>query len=75
MVFGFCLCYVPQIIKLYKLKSAKDISVGQYWLSILGYVASFAYSYLTVCPLYWFLNQAIGLILCAWVIVLYYKYQ
>ena len=40
MVLSFMLCYVPQIMKIIKHESSKDISPIMIWLGISGYTLS-----------------------------------
>lgn len=49
--------YVPQIIKIYKLKSARDVSLGMYVLCALGTALFEIYA------LYLFLNYSLGITL------------
>lgn len=75
MCLGFGACYVPQIIKIYKTKSVDDISIPQYWLTILGYSSATLYMFFTGFGWWWLLNYATGIGFCAWVIVLCHRFK
>lgn len=75
MLIGFSSCYIPQIIKIYKTKSVDDISIPQYWLTILGYSSATLYMFFTAFGWWWFLNYATGIGFCVWVIWLCNKYK
>ena len=48
IIYNFCFisCYVPQIIKILKTKSASDVSTLLFWLSIIGYIAASGYAFI-----------------------------
>lgn len=76
MCFGFTFGYVPQLIKLYRTKSSNDISVGQYYLTIFGYLGALFYTIsLRLFGFWLILNYLSGILLCVWVIALCKKYK
>jgi MtN3 and saliva related transmembrane protein len=44
MTFCYLICTLPQIIKTYKTKSAKDLSVGSLGLVVSGHMFSIVYA-------------------------------
>jgi uncharacterized protein with PQ loop repeat len=74
MCFGFLVCYFPQIFKIYKNKSARDVSVWYYILCIVGYTSGIIYMTLTSFGIWWLLNYLSGIICCVWIIYLWNKY-
>jgi uncharacterized protein with PQ loop repeat len=75
MLVGFGACYIPQIYKLYKTKSAGDISLGQYYLTVVGYVGATLYMLSeNIFGIWLLLNYLSGIIFCVWVIYLCKKY-
>jgi uncharacterized protein with PQ loop repeat len=75
MMFSFMLCYIPQIIKIYKNKSSKDVSLMLILMSIIGYVSGMAYMFLTAFGLWWFLNYSVGLIMCSILVFAWFKFK
>jgi uncharacterized protein with PQ loop repeat len=70
MTFCYLICTVPQIIKTYKTKSAKDISAGSLGLVVSGHIFSIVYAtfgsnniWVFVCALGGLLSSVIMLIL------------
>lgn len=49
MIFGwiatacFALCYVPQIIKTYRTKKVRDVSLDQWLIQLVGYITGLIY--------------------------------
>jgi uncharacterized protein with PQ loop repeat len=75
MVVAFMFCYVPQIIKIFKNKSSKDVSLGLIVMSIIGYISGMIYMFTTTFGLFWFLNYLVGLIMCIILIYAYKKFE
>jgi uncharacterized protein with PQ loop repeat len=75
MVVAFMFCYVPQIIKIFKNKSSKDVSLGLIVMSIVGYISGMIYMFTTTFGLFWFLNYLVGLIMCIILIYAYKKFE
>lgn len=74
MVF-FILCYIPQIIKIYRNKSSKDVSLMLILMSIGGYICGMVYMFLTTFGIWWFLNYLAGLTSCIVLTVAWFKYR
>lgn len=75
MLLGFSSCYLPQIWKLYKTKSSTDISIPQYYLTIVGYLGATGYMFMTGFGWWWLLNYLTGIGFCIWIIILCKKYK
>jgi uncharacterized protein with PQ loop repeat len=73
MTVSFMLCYVPQIHKIIKHESSKDISLWMIMLGMSGYVFGMIYMYSNTFGLWWFLNYFTGIITS--LILLYYWYK
>jgi uncharacterized protein with PQ loop repeat len=73
MVVSFMLCYVPQIMKIIKHESSKDVSTMMIWLGISGYTFGLIYMMCTGFGIWWFLNYTSGLVTSA--VLLYYWYK
>lgn len=73
---AFITCYMPQLIKLYQTKQSKDVSVGLFWLSLLGYGSAFTYVWLLKgFDLFLHLNYAVCAVLCVIAICMVNKYN
>jgi uncharacterized protein with PQ loop repeat len=76
MCVGFVSCYIPQVIKLYQTKKSNDISVGQYYLTIVGYIGALFYMLaLRMIGMWLILNYISGIVFCIWIIILCKKYK
>lgn len=75
MFVAFGSCCVPQIIRILRTKSALDVSVSTYILTIVGYIAASCYMFLTGFGIWWCLNYFFGLITSSWVLYLCYKHR
>lgn len=73
MAASFMSCYVPQIIKIVRTESSKDISVSMILLGLSGYVFGMIYMFSNVFGLWWFLNYLTGII--SSFVLLYYWYR
>ena len=73
MAASFMSCYVPQIIKIIRTESSKDISVSMILLGLSGYVFGMIYMFSNVFGLWWFLNYLTGII--SSFVLLYYWYR
>ena len=69
MVLSFICCYIPQIIKMIKNKSSKDVSLLMIALTALGYSSGMVYMFCTE------LNYGIGLIMCVILTYCWFKYD
>jgi uncharacterized protein with PQ loop repeat len=70
MTFCYLICALPQIVKTFKTKSAKDISAGSLGLVVSGHIFSIVYAtfgsnniWVFVCALGGLLSSVIMLIL------------
>lgn len=75
MVVSFMFCYLPQIIKIYKNKSSEGVSLMLVIMCIIGYIAGLIYMFMTAFGLWWFLNYAVGLIMCFILLHAWFKYK
>jgi|TARA_R100000278_G_scaffold118982_1_gene100051 uncharacterized protein with PQ loop repeat len=75
MVLSFICCYIPQIIKMIKNKSSKDVSLLMIALTALGYSSGMVYMFCTEFGIWWFLNYGIGLIMCVILTFCWFKYD
>lgn len=75
MMLCFMLCYIPQIIKIFKNKSSRDVSLMLILMSIGGYIAGMVYMFLGTFGLWWFLNYCTGLIMCSILGYAWFKYK
>lgn len=75
MFLSFTLCYIPQIIKIYKNKSAENVSIFCYLLTSSGCLSGLIYIVNTSFDFWIFLNQLLGLSLSVWTMYLCYKYD
>ena len=75
MVLSFICCYIPQIIKMIKNKSSKDVSLLMIALTALGYTSGLVYMFSTEFGIWWFLNYVIGLIMCTILTYCWFKYD
>jgi uncharacterized protein with PQ loop repeat len=75
MVFSFMFCYVPQIVKIYQNKSSEGVSLMLVVMCIVGYIAGLVYMFMTAFGIWWFLNYAVGLIMCCILLHAWFKYK
>lgn len=75
MTVCFMLCYVPQIMKIFKNRSSKDVSLGLITMSICGYVAGMIYLFTGTFGVWWLLNYLNGIIMCLILIYAWCKYK
>jgi uncharacterized protein with PQ loop repeat len=75
MMLSFMLCYIPQIVKIYKNKSSEDVSLMLILMSIVGYISGMIYMFLTAFGLWWFLNYCVGLIMCSILVYAWFKFK
>jgi uncharacterized protein with PQ loop repeat len=75
MVFCFMFCYIPQIVKIYKNKSSRDVSLMLILMSIGGYISGLVYMTLNGFGLWWFLNYCTGLVMCGILVHAWFKYK
>jgi uncharacterized protein with PQ loop repeat len=75
MTLFFMFCYIPQIVKIFKNKSSKDVSLMLILMSIGGYISGMIYMFLTTFGLWWFLNYTVGLIMCSILVYAWFKFN
>lgn len=75
MALCFMFCYVPQIIKIIKTKSSKDVSLSLIFMCMGGYAFGLVYMFLTTFALWIFLNYFLGLVMSSLLVYICYKYK
>ena len=75
MTLCFMFCYVPQIYKIFKNKSSRDVSLMLIVMSMGGYIAGMVYLFLGTFGIWWFLNYCVGLIMCSILVYAWFKYR
>ncbi len=75
MALSFMLCYVPQIFKIRKNKSSKDVSLALVLICVNGYISGLVYIFLTTFVLWVFLNYIAGLIMSSVLLWYWFKYK
>ena len=75
MTLSFMLCYVPQIIKIYKSRSSEGLSLTLVVMCIVGYISGICYMFLTKFGLWWFINYSVGLTMCIILIITWFKFK
>lgn len=75
MTICFVFCYVPQIIKIFKNKSSKDVSLALILMSIAGYISGTVYMFMGTFGIWWFLNYCVGLVMCSILVYAWFKYH
>jgi len=70
MALAFMSCYIPQITRIIKTKSSKDLSPVMIILGLIGYISGIIYMFSNVFGLWWFLNYTTGI--ATSLILLYY---
>lgn len=74
MTFCYLVCSIPQIMKIIKTKSAKDISVGSLGLVISGHAFSIIYATFGSNNLWVFVCALVGLLTAIIMLILWSKY-
>ena len=75
MTFGFIFCYVPQIIKIIKNKSSKDISLIMYIMSVIAYISAIFYMFFVQFAPWLLVNYVSGIVLCGVIVFCYFRYK
>lgn len=75
MTLCFMFCYIPQIVKIFKNQSSKDVSLMLILMSIGGYISGMIYMFLTKFGIWWFLNYSVGLLMCCVLVYAWFKYR
>jgi len=75
MALCFMFCYVPQIAKIIKTKSSKDVSLSLIFMCMGGYTFGLLYMFLTSFALWIFLNYAFGLVMSSVLVYICFKYK
>lgn len=72
----FIACYWPQIIKCYRNKSVKDVSLSLFLLSVIGYLAAIGYVLISVGFDFWLLiNYSLSLLSAVIMLLVWFKYR
>ena len=77
MIFGammslsFALCFAPQIFKMYKNKSSKDVSLGMIFLQVSGNVGGLGLAFTSQGNIWLFINYGFGLLMAACLMVIW----
>jgi uncharacterized protein with PQ loop repeat len=74
MTFFYLVCGIPQIVKTFKTKSAKDISIGTVALSALGHSSATIYAFYGSNNFWTFVCYFGGLLTAAMMFGLWFKY-
>jgi uncharacterized protein with PQ loop repeat len=74
MTFCYLFCTIPQIIKTFKTKSAKDISIGSLGLVVSGHIFSIIYATYGSNNMWTFVCALGGLFSAVIMIILWNKY-
>jgi uncharacterized protein with PQ loop repeat len=75
MTISFMLCYLPQIFKIYKTRSSKDVSVTMIVLGLTGYISALIYMYCNEFGIWWFLNYLSGIVSSVLLYYFWYKHK
>lgn len=75
MTLSFMFCYIPQILKIFKNRSSRDVSLGLILMSICGYISGMVYMFLTQFGVWWFANYSVGLVMCIILVYAWFKFQ
>jgi uncharacterized protein with PQ loop repeat len=75
MAMCFMFCYVPQIVKIIKTKSSKDVSLSLIFMCMGGYTFGLLYMSLTTFALWIFLNYSLGLVMSSVLVYICFKYK
>ena len=72
LALSFSVAYLPQIIRIIKTKSSKDISVVMLAINAVGYISGLMYIILCQSRAYWlWINYSLGLTMTIICIVFY----
>jgi uncharacterized protein with PQ loop repeat len=77
MIFGammslsFALCFAPQIFRMYKNKSSKDVSLGMIFLQVCGNVGGLGLAFTSQGNIWLFINYGIGLVMASCLMVIW----
>jgi len=75
MAFCFITAYIPQIIKIIKTKQVRDISLGMFAITAIGYSSGLIYMFMTHFAIWLFLNYALGLFMLLILGILYLRFS
>ena len=75
MTYSFMLCFAPQIYKMYKNKSSRDVSGGMCLLQISGNLGGLGLAFLQVNDIWFKINYSIGLIMALLVTYFWWSYR
>ena len=75
MTFCFMFCYIPQIVKIIRNKSSRDVSLALVVMSLCGYISGMVYLFLSSFGIWWFVNYCTGLVMCSILIWAWFKYR
>jgi uncharacterized protein with PQ loop repeat len=75
MMACFMLCYIPQIFKIYKNNSSKDVSLMLVILSLGGYISGMVYLFTSTFGLWWFINYCVGIVMCLLLMHAWFKFK
>jgi len=72
----FVTCYIPQIFKIFKTKSSKDLSIFFILMPMIGYISGLFYLFLSNTFVLWLLlNYGIGLAMTIFLLFVYFKFK
>ena len=75
MMLCFMFCYIPQIVKIFKNKSSRDVSLSLILMSIGGYISAMVYMFLNTFFIWLFINYCVGLVMCTILVYTWFKYR
>lgn len=76
MAACFVTCYVPQIFKIFKTKSSKDLSIFFILMPMTGYISGLLYLFLSGTWVLWLLlNYGLGLAMTIFLLFVYFKFK
>lgn len=75
MTYSFMLCFAPQIFKMFKNKSSRDVSGGMCLLQILGNIGGLGLAFLQSNDFWFKLNYSIGLLMAFSVTYFWWLYR
>lgn len=70
----FSICYIPQIYRTYKLKKVKDVSLWQWILQLVGYIAALVFA-VSISNLILIIGYSCGLFWTLTFLILYSIYK
>lgn len=72
----FAICYIPQIVKTFKIKKVEDISISLFGLSLIGYLSAIIYTLYEIGYNYiLLLNYSFGGMCSLIMIILFFSYK